>query len=629
VRRSRAREVDADSIIAHNDRALTWLERYFAHRYPFGKLDVVLAPAFPFGGMEHPGAIFYSEERFIFREPPTLPQRLGRIATIYHEVAHQWFGDLVTMKWFDDLWLKEGFATYMAAKMQAALDPGSESWKTFYLRNKPAAYAVDATDGTTPVWQELANLDQAKSNYGPIVYNKAPSVLKQLNHLVGDEAFQAGIQRFVKSHAFANATWRDLLEAVGAASGRSLRVWGEEYILRPGMPVIQQRVESRDGRLTRLALIQRPARSLSGRRPWPIRAEVSVVARSGGTTRIPVTMTAETTLVAEAVGIPEVAYVFANAGDQAYALVQLDPGSMAWLERSISRVHDPFQRAMLWGAMWDLVRDAVLSPERFVRMALRDLPSERDEQIVAGVVSRVTRAATTYLAGVPRDAWLPGVERALLAGATDTSRSYGIRRAHLDAFVRTATTPPAIDTLASLLDVDRLNGLPLGAPTHWAIVGRLIAAGAPDAERRLARMAARDSTPEGARRAFAARAARPDTLVKRDYFVRYFADSALNEDWATASLDPFNAPESRHLTLPYLRPALDSLPWIQRHRRIFYLGSWVNAFIDGQVSPDALRIVRQFLDERRDLAPDLRAKVLQASDELERTVRIRARFGND
>jgi len=189
MRRSRAAEVEVDSLIQAHERALTWLERYFDSRYPFQKLDLVLAPAFPFGGMEHPGAIFYSEERFVFRERPTLVQRLGRTSTIYHEVAHQWFGDLVTMRWFDDLWLKEGFATFMATKMQAALDPESEAWKGFYLRTKPAAYAVDASEGTTPVYQELANLDLAKSNYGPIVYNKAPAVLKQLEYAVGERAF--------------------------------------------------------------------------------------------------------------------------------------------------------------------------------------------------------------------------------------------------------------------------------------------------------------------------------------------------------------------------------------------------------------------------------------------------------
>ncbi len=169
VRRSRAGEADLDTLLALNRRALEWMERYYGTPFPFEKLDFVLAPAFPFGGMEHPGAIFYSEDRFIFRERPTQPQRLARLSTILHEVAHQWFGDLVTMRWFDDLWLKEGFATFMAAKALADIDPSADAWKTFYLGVKPPAYAVDQTAGTRPLWQALDNLDQAKSNYGAIV----------------------------------------------------------------------------------------------------------------------------------------------------------------------------------------------------------------------------------------------------------------------------------------------------------------------------------------------------------------------------------------------------------------------------------------------------------------------------
>jgi len=215
ARASRTREVEADTLIALNARAIAWLEKYTAQKFPFQKFDFVLAPAFPFGGMEHPGAVFYNEESFIYRERPTLSQLLGREATIFHEVAHQWFGDFATMRWFDDLWLKEGFATYLAAVMQADLDPSANAWKTFYLRNKPAAYAVDASSGTTPVWQQLGNLDQAKSNYGAIVYNKAPGILKQLNYLVGDTAFRDGLRAYLRDHAYANATWHDLLSAVG------------------------------------------------------------------------------------------------------------------------------------------------------------------------------------------------------------------------------------------------------------------------------------------------------------------------------------------------------------------------------------------------------------------------------
>jgi len=627
VRRSRASEVDADSIIRANDEAATWLERYFHSPFPFRKLDVVLAPAFPFGGMEHPGAIFYSEERFVYRERPTRSQRLGRTATIYHEVAHQWFGDLVTMRWFDDLWLKEGFATYMAAKMQAAMDSTSDAWKTFYLRNKPLAYAVDVTDGTTPVWQRLDNLDQAKSNYGAIVYNKAPSVLKQLNYVVGEPAFRAGLQHFLRRHAYANATWRDLLESIGDAAGHPMKAWGEDYILRPGVAVIEQRADGRDDRLTKVFLTQHPARPLSGQRPWPIKLEV-IAGREGNiVSRIPVTFVADSTSVDLPDNAGAATFVYANGDDQAYALVLPDARSVSALEKSIGNIHDPLLRAQLWGALWDLVRDARLPPDRYIALALRELPREHDDQIVTSIVSRLTRAASAYVDGGARNAVLPDVERVLLEGSQNASQSYDVRKAELDAFIRIANTPAAVATLESLLDSSAAAGAPLRAPTRWAIVTRLIALQAPSSERRLEDESRRDATPEGVRRAFVASAARPSSGTKAEYFRRYFADSTLNEDWATASLDAFNDLGAQALTRPYLRAALDSLPWIQRNRRIFFLGSWLTGFIDGQSGREGLEIVRAFLDQKRDLPKDLRSKVLQTVDELERTVRIRETFG--
>jgi aminopeptidase N len=625
VRRSRAKEVEADSILLANDRAATWLEGYFDSKFPFQKLDAVLAPAFPFGGMEHPGAIFYNENSFIYREPPTLPQRLGRTATIYHEVAHQWFGDLVTMRWFDDLWLKEGFATYMAAKMQHALDPSAEAWKTFYLRNKPAAYAVDLTEGTTPVWQRLSNLDQAKSNYGPIVYNKAPGVLTQLNYLVGDSAFRVGLQHYLHGHAYANATWRDLLDAVGGAAHRPLAGWGEQYILRPGMPVVEQQVRVEGERLGGVSLVQHPAQSLSGAKPWPIRTEVLLGWASRPPLRIPVTLTADTTRVPIPAGTPAPDFVFANARDYAYALVLLDDRSTAWVERNLGRVEDDFLRAMLWGAAWDLVREARLRPSRFIALAVRELPAERDEQIVSGVLGRLARATSTYLVGPEQERELPAVERMLRAGADDAARPYGIRKQFLDTYISVAATPSALAHLDSLLDAGTAAGAPLRAPTRWAIVTHLLERGARKSEARLAAETRSDTTSDGRRRAFVANAARPE--ARQSYFRRYFADSTLNEEWVTASLGAFNAPEAERATERYLRPALDSLPWIQRNRRIFFLGSWISSFVEGRREPEALEIVRRFLTERRDLPRDIREKVLQATDELQRTIRIRRTFG--
>lgn len=626
VRASRAHEVEVDSLQDQVGSALGSLERYFGVPYPFQQFQYMLSPSFPFGGMEHPGVTMFNEESFIYREPPTLNQRLGRRATIYHEVAHQWFGDDVTMRWFDDLWLKEGFATYMAAKMQQ-LEGLPNPWMSFYLRNKPAAYDVDLTAGTTPIWQELANLDQAKSNYGAIVYNKAPGVLKQLDYLVGDSAFRAGVHAFLIAHRYGNATWRDLLASIGRAAGQSLDEWGRQYILRPGMPVVEQHVEVRGGTIRRLLLVQRPAQPrLSGSAPWPIRTQVAIVRHGAPPMLLPVVLRGETTEVRAAAGTPAPDFVFANANDYAYALVLPDSASTRWLEQHIGTVDDGFLRAMLWGALWDLVRETRLSPARFLAAAMRELPNERDEQIAAGIIGRARRGIEAYLSPAARAAITPAAERLFLAIAADSSRPYGIRRTALDAYIDVATSRDALARLDAWLDSTTAAGLPLRQPSRWTIVTRLLAVTSASAERRFGDEQRRDTTAGGQRRAFVAGAARPDAATKRAYFTRYFADSTLNEEWVTASLRAFNDPEQSQLTIRYLAPALDSLPWIQRNRRIFFLGSWLGAFIAGQHDDAALRMIDDYLAEHPKLPIDLRQKVLQTRDDLERTVRIRRAF---
>ena len=625
ARASRAREVETDTLLAMNARAIAWLERYTAQPFPFQKFDFLLAPAFPFGGMEHPGAVFYNEESFIYRERPTLSQLLGREATIFHEVAHQWFGDFATMRWFDDLWLKEGFATYLAAVMQADLDPTANPWKTFYLRNKPAAYAVDASAGTTPVWQELGNLDQAKSNYGAIVYNKAPGILKQLNYLVGDSTFRDGLRSYLRAHAYGNATWEDLLSAVGQASHRSLDEWGGNYIRRPGMPVLAPRLTVRHARIASLEIAQRPARALSGPASWPIKTEVLLGYANSASVRIPVELRGRVTMVPVS-GRRAPDFVFVNASDYGYALTHLDTRTVQWLEAHLGEVHDDFLRAMLWGALWDEVRDARLAPARFAALALRELPREKDEQLVPVLLARLSRVVSAYLSPSQQAVLRPEAERVLFAIATDSSRTYGVRKSHLDTWMGLVRSPRGLVMLDALLDSTSVAGAPLRPPTRWAIVTSLVARSAPTGLRRLEDEARRDSTSEGRRRAFVAGAARPDSTSKAAYWNRYFADRQLNEDWVTASLRAFHDPDHESLTRPYLIPALDSLPWVQRNRRIFFLGNWVSATLDGQRSASALAAVDGILRNEDGLPRDLREKVLQARDELERTVSIRRAY---
>jgi aminopeptidase N len=514
VRRSRAAEADTAELLRLNQQGLHWLERYFDMPYAFDKLDIMLAPAFPFGGMEHVGAIFYNESNFIFREPPTLTRKLGRAATIYHEVAHQWFGDLVTMEWFDDLWLKEGFATFMAAKVQHDLQPESGAWKTFYLRNKPTAYAVDVTSGTTPVWQELPNLDLAKSNYGAIVYNKAPSVLKQLEFLVGDDAFRRGLQIFLKKHAYANATWRDLLAAISEASHVDLRAFGEQYILRAGLPLIETELTlGTDGRIQSLSLVQRPVRDMPGDRGgfWPGRVRVRLGYAQHDDVVLDVSLAGARTNVAAARGRPAPNYVFANDGDYGYGIFLPDARSTEWLLASATTLQDDLLRALAWGALWDLVRESRLAPDRFVDAALREYDTERDEQISGVVLGRIATALERYLTdGATRDRLAAALEMRLLARVNDQRLDYGLRRSALDALLGGARSPAARAALKDYLAGRRqFDGKPLGQPSRWSAVMRLLALDDPDARALFATEQARDSTPEAHARRYRQRRRRP------------------------------------------------------------------------------------------------------------------------
>jgi aminopeptidase N len=626
VRQSRLAEVEGDTLIVQNARALTWLGAWFGVPYAFGKYDALLAPAFPFGGMEHPGAVFYNESAYIWRERPTLAQLRGRQATTYHEVAHQWFGDYLTMRWFDDLWLKEGFATYMAAKMQAALDPAGEPWKSFHLRNKPVAYATDVTAGTTPIWQQLGNLDQAKSNYGPIVYNKAPAVLRQLDWLVGERAFQSGVRALLRANAYGNATWRELLAHVGRAAGRDLTDYGRQWILRPGMPIVEQRLSVRDGRISRLVLTQRPAQpALSGPAPWPLRLRVRLHYPGGRDRLFDVAATTHRTEVVAARGLPAPAYVYANDGDYAYALVLPDSASVGWLERHVGDVPDGLARTMLWGALWDLVREARLPPERYARIALAAAAREPDEELAASLLGRAQSALTRWMALAPHAPLRDSARTALAVIAADRTRPYGVRRAAADGWIDLSATSTQLAQLRDALAGDSLAGLPLRAPLRWAIVTQLVARRADDAASLLARETARDTTSEGRRLAYVARAATPDPAARAARFAEWFADRALNEQWVTSSLRAFHDPSHAAETRPYLRAALDSLPWIQRNRRIFFLGSWLGATLGGQTSAEALAEVDDWLASQPALADDLRRKVLQARDELARVVAVRQR----
>ena len=630
VRKSKAEAArkELKEVFRLNREGIKFYETYFARPFPFAKYDLVIIPEFPFRGMEHAGATFLREETVVFPSDPTANDLWSRADVMLHEAAHQWFGDLVTMKWFDDLWLKEGFATFMASKAIDALMPEFDAWKVFYLRTKPLAYETDATKGTTPIFQEIANLSAAKSAYGNIVYRKAPSMLRQAEFYLGAQEFRSAVRLLLKEHAYSNAEWADLVRAFERTSGRKLGAWADAWVKRRGMPVVRARLtKDARGRIRRLALEQRDVLGEGG--AWPMRVRVLLAGRRGAAPEIlNVTLrSGGATDVREAVGRPAPAFVFANYEDYGYGLFLLDDESRAEVLRDFGAVKDDFLRALLWGSLWDSVREAELPPADFIELALRHAARERDDVTLQFILARVQTAFTRYLSAAQVNRLAPPLEAMLREGMLK-AETQGLRITYFRAFREVATTVEAQKNLSDIFDGKlSVPGMTLRSRDRFDIARALMArAGATSADDILKEAARQDASDDGKRYAYAAGAVVPDPTVKKRYFEQYLNDRDLAESWIEASFGPFNMPRQAALTLPYLEPALRELPALKRTRKIFFVNGWLAAFIGGQCTDEAARVVRDFLAREQSLDRDLRLKVLEATDGLERCVRVRSKY---
>ncbi|HKX30267.1 MAG TPA: M1 family aminopeptidase [Blastocatellia bacterium] len=599
---------------------------FFGHAFPFTKYDQILIPGFAYGGMEHAGATFLREDSILFRTAPTRGDQLARSSLVLHELTHQWFGDLVTMRWFDDLWLKEGFANFMAYHAMATIYDPNESWKRFYHIHKPVAYNIDSTKGTTPIYQEVENLKDAKSAYGAIVYQKAPSLLRSLSFVIGPDQFRAGIRIFLKEHAYANAEWSDLIRAFEKASGQNLTTWAEAWFKQRGMPQIET-TWSCDGKgqIESFELKQRDVLDEGGR--WPIKTRVLLA--YDGAPPLPITTQFDgaQTSVSEAIGKKCPTYVFANDGDLCYGRFLLDERSRQAVIERIDRVEDPLHRAMLWGALWDAVRETEMNPREYVSLVLNQLPRENDEELAQSLLDRLTRAYQRYFSRAQQAAFAPQLE-ALLFDRMMKAPEQGMRITYFRAFRTVATTNTARRHLKDLLS-GKLTapGVEVKPLDRWRIIISLLIQQDPEADRLLEIERQRDRGDDGRKQVYIAKAARADAIIKRQYFDQYLKDRGVPEDWVEGSLQPFNSPNQSQLTFPYLKPALQALPQMKRERKIFFVLAWLNAFIGGQQSQEAVGQVRDFLRANR-IDRDLELKVLEVTDELERTARIRSKYSD-
>src|SRR6266550_2752075 len=420
------RETDAAKVARNRDAlfdlhaaALAWLEDYTAIPYPFDKLDFILIPSFQFGGMEHAGAILYNAGSLMLDESATQNQLLNRASTIAHETAHMWFGDLVTMRWFNDVWTKEVFAEFMAAKIVNPSFPDVNHELRFLLSNYPDAYSVDRTAGANPIRQPLSNLNDAGQLYGPIIYEKAPIVMRQLEMVVGEQRFRDGLREYLKKYAFGNATWLDLIRILDAKTPENLAAWSRAWVEERGRPEFTTTLQ-----VTKSNTIQRLTITMNDplRRGlvWPQRMRVTL-GYADSQKELGVYANARETVVREAAGLPKPLFILPNGAGLGYGLFLLDDESARYLLANMPRVGDALTRGAAWVTLWDNLLEGRIPAAAFIDAAIRALPEESDEQNTQRVLAYASRAYWRDLPQQERLARAAALEAALRAGITRAS----------------------------------------------------------------------------------------------------------------------------------------------------------------------------------------------------------------
>jgi aminopeptidase N len=626
------RETDAVKVARNKDaifdlhaRALAFLEDYTAIPYAFGKFDFVLIPSFQFGGMEHAGKILYNAPGLFLDESATQNQHLGRASVIAHETAHMWFGDLVTMRWFDDVWMKEVFANFMAAKIVNPSFPEVNHELRFLLSHYPAAYEVDRTPGTNAIRQPLGNLSEAGSLYGAIIYQKAPVIMRHLEDLMGERAFRDGLRAYLKQYAFGNATWGDLIRILDERTPADLAAWSRVWVEERGRPTIRTTVGARDGRVAALTVTQED-RLWSRPLVWPQQLRLTL-GYADRMERVTVSISGRTSEVREAVGKPQPLYVLANGEGWGYGDFVLDPASLAYLLRSLPDIGDPVTRGSAWVTLWDGMLSNDPSPAALVDLAMRALPRETDEQLTQRVLGYLRSAWWRFLRPGDRTDRQRSLEELLKHGMT-SAKTASQKAAWFGALRDVAMTGETTAWLRRVWDrQEAIPGLPLAEPDFVALAQELAVREIEGWRQTLETELGRIQNPDRrARFAFEMPSLSADQ-AERDRWFESLKDVAnrRREPWVLGGLANLHHPLRATQSAKYVEPSLRLLQEIQQTGDIFFPTRWMATTLSGHNTRDVASTVRQFLDGLPASYPErLKNIVLQTADDLFRSTEMLA-----
>jgi aminopeptidase N len=551
-RQSLAEHLDADAIVAVTRQGFEYFERVFDRPYPFGKYDQLFVPEFNAGAMENAGAITFLED-YVFRSRVTDAAYERRAETILHEMAHMWFGDLVTMRWWDDLWLNESFATYMSVLCQSEATKWTGSWTTFANLMKAWAYRQDQLPSTHPISADIPDIRAVEVNFDGITYAKGASVLKQLVAYVGRDNFLEGVRHYFQRHAFGNTVLADLLDALEETSGRDLTSWSKEWLETAGVNTLRPAYEvDGDGNFTAFAVLQEAPSDYPTLRSHRVaiglydRTDSGIVRRR----RVELDIVGARTEVAELIGARRPDLVLVNDDDLTYAKIRLDDHSLQTLVSGIGEIKEGLPRALCWAAAWDMCRDAEMATRDYVKLLLSGIGGVTDISVTQTLLRQARLAVQQYADPAWRETGSDLMASALKELMRTAEPGSDFQLEYARNFVGSAASAADLAYVKGLLDgSERLDGLTVDTDLRWTFLHRLVVRGeAGEAE--IAAELRRDPTAAGERQAAAARAAIPAPQAKAAAWAAVISGDLPNAVFR-ATLGGFVEPDQISLLEPY------------------------------------------------------------------------------
>lgn len=603
-----------DKIFDLHATSVSWLEDFTQIPMPFEKLDFVLLPGFQYGGMEHVGNIFYKESALILDESATDNQKLARARLIAHETAHYWFGDLVTMNWFNDVWLKEVFANFMAAKAVNPDFPEVNHELSFLLSHHPTAYSEDRSGGSHPIQQTLENLKDAGSLYGGIIYQKAPVVMRQLEKLMGAEAFQKGLQQYLKAFSYANATWDDLIFILDELTPVSLKEWSNVWVKEPGMPHLLSTISTDEDGYMKEFTIQQLKTSHSGQY-WQQETEMALfyadtiikipVVINGSKTQIPVTQKLKKPLA-----------ILLNASAIGYGYFQLDNPSLSTILHGSLTVKDELIRGAIRIALQEELIHKKITGEDFISYLLISLEKEKESLNRQLLLSQLNQVFWSFLSDEQRSIYTPNIEK-LLWELMNESTSVSAKAAYFSSYRDLALSQEATQTLYDVWSgKNKISGLPVSEQQMIDLAATLALLLPQQASEIIDSQLMKTLNPDRKKRLKYLQPFLSADIRERDtaFESLFETENRGVEPWVVDAVRYLNHPLRAKKSTHYITPSLELLEEIQKTGDIFFPRQFITAVISGHQSPTAAYYVKKFLLEHPNFPYRLKNKVLMAAD---------------